>query len=742
MTWKLAPLLGPLGSAVALVTLAGWVWLGVRGARAARPAARAAVALLRGAAALCVAWILLGPSELLQRERQEAEPCVILVDRSRSMDLGSRWEQAMAALQNRLTGCAAADRGLSPLVFSYAAGLDPGPIDTAGPGRPDGEGSDLFNALTALRPALDGRRPASVAVISDTADLGALGRAARSGRADEMRELLQPFEHPVDVVLVGSEEGIDDLRISGVDAPGFAFVHRPLRLRVHVERRGRGPDRVEVRLRIDGSDHSRVELDLGREGTAVTELEIIPEVLGTMDVDLRLVQSKPDDLPGNDRRLLRIRVLRDRLRVLQLAGRPTWDVKFVRRLLKTDPNIDLVSFFIMRDRPETGGLIGGQRELSLIEFPYRDLFGQDLASFDLFIMQNFDLPVIARERPGPYMQRVLERVEAGMGLVLTGGDQAFGNSSWQSGPLASLMPMLGGASYTDLPFRLRPASQALSHPVLRLRSQPEANLSAWENLPELSGRHAGFSLQSGALGLLETQEGEPVLSVLRHGEGRVVALGTDALWQWAMDPGSASDYRRLWSNILEWTVHERGNDRLHLSVDPLNARPGEPLSVLLRCLDGQDGPEGDRPVELRLLAEGADGSTAAPLPDGRCDSAGLYQTELESPGPGLWRLRARRPDLAAASYHSWIEERFVVHDDSVEWERPDPIPELAERTTRITDGKRFSPDSAAPPSLAPPMPPSLVGQERRALWDRGPLLALLCLFLGGEWILRRRSGAA
>ena len=52
-------------------------------------------------------------------------------------------------------------------------------------------------------------------------------------------------------------------------------------------------------------------------------------------------------LPGeavteNNARSFVLRVIRDRVRVLLVAGRPSWDVRFLRGLLKQDPNVDLV----------------------------------------------------------------------------------------------------------------------------------------------------------------------------------------------------------------------------------------------------------------------------------------------------------------------------------------------------------------------------------------------------------------
>ena len=54
--------------------------------------------------------------------------------------------------------------------------------------------------------------------------------------------------------------------------------------------------------------------------------------------------SNEEDL-SNNVLLVPMDVVRDRLRVLLVAGAPTWDVRYIRRLLKEDPGVDLSEFF-------------------------------------------------------------------------------------------------------------------------------------------------------------------------------------------------------------------------------------------------------------------------------------------------------------------------------------------------------------------------------------------------------------
>ena len=74
----------------------------------------------------------------------------------------------------------------------------------------------------------------------------------------------------------------------------------------------------------------------------------------------------------NNTRSFVVRVIRDKIRVLQVAGSPSWDVRALRAMLKSNPNVDLISFFILRTQ-DSISLVPND-EMSLIPFPTRELF--------------------------------------------------------------------------------------------------------------------------------------------------------------------------------------------------------------------------------------------------------------------------------------------------------------------------------------------------------------------------------
>ena len=114
-----------------------------------------------------------------------------------------------------------------------------------------------------------------------------------------------------------------------------------------------------------------VPIDHG--GPNVLELEVAP---GPHELTL-----------DNNRAVVVVNGVRDRLRVLLVSGEPHAGERVWRNILKSDPSVDLVHFTILRPPEKQDGT--PIRELSLIAFPIRELFDAKLDEFDLIIFDRY-----------------------------------------------------------------------------------------------------------------------------------------------------------------------------------------------------------------------------------------------------------------------------------------------------------------------------------------------------------------
>ena len=178
-------------------------------------------------------------------------------------------------------------------------------------------------------------------------------------------------------------------------------------------------------------------------------------------------------------------MIRDRVRVLHLSGRPSWDERFLRAMLRRDPNVDLVSFFILRT--ESDEQPWNRNDLSLIPFPTYEIFEEQLRSFDLVIFQNFNYAPYGVE---PFLPNVRDYVEGGGALAMVGGDLSFTSGGYGATALRDVLPVelpptpptmtgAGDADLTTDTFRPRLTPEGRTHPVTSLLLDPRDNEQRW-----------------------------------------------------------------------------------------------------------------------------------------------------------------------------------------------------------------------------------------------------------------------
>jgi uncharacterized membrane protein len=730
----------PGGLAVALLLAAIFVALVVGGLwdlrRERSRRRRLLLGGLRVATALLLWAVAVQPRWTGERVRREPGRLAVLVDGSRSMSVRagerSRAERAVALLERWSRGeevpasfhvfdADVRSASLQDLIADYPT---------------EGEESRLVPAVAGVA-GREGRTDVgAVVIVSD---------GAATGGPPPLGQL--PAGVRVHAVAVGDDEELHDDAIVRVAADRVGFLRQVSQVRAEVRSTGGGPRTIPVTLRRGDQVVRETTVELDARGEGEVDIPFTSERLGRAVYRLSIPIDPGDAVPENNERAFLVRVVRDRLRVLLVAGRPSWDVRFLREFLKRDPAIDLVSFFILRTASDL--TMASPDELALIPFPTDELFREHLGSFDVVLFQNFDY---APYGMAPYLSRVRDYVWRGGSFAMVGGDLAFASGGYAGTPIEEILPVAlppgaGGRGTSMVPgsFLPVPEPERVRHPLLELLPDPAANAAAWSALAPLAGANLFTGMRSEGHRLLAHPKhrvggaGMPVLAVGTAGEGRSMAFGTDASWRWGMTTagttGDGSAYDRFWDRALRWLARDPSLEPCQLDTDRELYGPGARVRAEAWVRDANYEPESARRVhfEVRDMAGEVTGDAMA-LTDGE----GRARAEVRAPvRPGGYRVTVRRDDESEARCEEWL----VVESGGEELADPRARADWLRAMVEATDGT-FHPRPEDAPNLDAfdATTTRSLGTVTVAPMASPWAFVLIVLLLGAEWAVRRRWG--
>lgn len=729
---------------VASLVVVAWTWRSLDPIYPKRM--RTAITLLRGVAVVAIFGLLMQPTLHIRQVKPKPSTLAVLVDTSGSMLLGerdNRLERAKGALGRARSQLKTLEKSLRVAWYAFDRDVvridDPDQIAPAGV---SGTGTDIYRAVQTVLKQAKGDEIDGVVVVSDGADT-----EVRLGEDGKWRTA--PFNTlgvPVNTVFVGDSQPRSDLAISQVEVAPFAFTRSVTPVTVHLKSTGLAEQEVEAFLKQDGTVlQRRTTRLLGDKGRL--ELDLLPTELGQQVYEIALPVPSGDTVPENNRRHFVVDVIRDKIRILHLAGRPSWDQRFLRETLKSWPNVDLVSFYVLRTAYQSA--TEGSAGMALIPFPTDDLFKDHLGEFDILVFHEFEPSSVGVEA---YAEKIAEFVKRGGALVVVAGEQGLKGGILGGKVLEDVLPVRllpAGTPANRLsdstPFRPRLTEAGNSHPVTQLLDEPEENRQLWRSLPRLDGVGRVASLMTGSRSLLEhpvlpADDGlAPLLSVREVEKGRTMAMTTDTLWTWRfagpMGGHSADAYTKLWKRAVAWLTDAPELNRLRLSVTPSPVTIGQSAQIQVEVLDASYRPIQTAPISYTITWTDREGVRREERFSAKVDTNGKYHA--------VWTPKTEGAHTVAATSQGGLKNNasFLVLTDNRERYHMDPEPSLLRAIAESTGG-RHSDDAVEPDRFArvPGGGREVMSQLALTLWDH-PLAILLILgVFTTEWIFRRRLG--
>jgi uncharacterized membrane protein len=702
---------------------------------------RSVMAGLRVALLAVLLFCMLQPSLILSTVVPQQNFLGILVDDSRSMRIpnaqgsprSSFIADAFTPGESELLQALADRFTLRFFRFSSAASRIDGPGELGF----DGTHTDVSAALDAAREELAGVPLSGLVLVTDGADNG-------SRPLTEALVPLQAAGVPVFTVGLGEETLEPDIEVGRVELPRAILEGSTLLVDVVVTQVGFGRRTVPLIVEDQERILAEEEVSLGPDGEpVVARVRFQLDQAGAHRVRFSIPIQSGERVDRNNAREVQIEVRGAREKILYFEGEPRFEVKFMRRAVHDDDNLQLVvlqrtaeSKFLRLDVDSAEELAAGFPRTREELYRYRALV---LGSVEASFFTHDQLQMIA--------DFVSER---GGGLLMLGGRSAFAEGGWAGTPVEEVLPVVLIDAPPDPSFlaevRVTPTPAGAAHAAVQLGETNEETQAKWETLPPVTVVNAVTEVRPGATTLLAgAGEGLPgpqvVLAHQRYGRGKALAFTAQDSWIWQMHadvPADDLSHETFWQQLLRWLVDDVP-EAVAATLEQEHVERLETVRLVATVGDSTYIEVNDAEVVARITSPTGvvtelpmewtverDGEYAVDILPGE---AGEHEVEVSATRDG----QTLGADMTYLQVAPSDEEYFGAGRRT----------QLLSRIAQETGGQSYTPETVT--TLPEDITVSGAGVtlvEERDLWDMPALFLLMMLLMGAEWGYRRVRGLA
>ena len=674
----------------------------------------------------------------------------------------------------------------------------------------DGKATAIGTTLRTLAERYRGRPLAGILLMTD-------GCATDAGEQSYDLSGLPPV-YPV---VIGQGRPPKDLSVASVSVSQTSFEDAPVTIQAEVEAAGFAGRTAAIDLlgetgnlvehqqwKVGSSDEKqafRFRLRPDKTGVLFYRLRIRDEASGDdapRSTPPTQAAQPPDDQRSvseatlvNNERTVVVNRGKGPYRILYVSGRPNWDLKFLKRAIEEDEQVQLVVLLrVARREPKydwrghsgetTNPLYRGfdpeDKERTeeydqpvLVRLNTRDQAElregfpktrEDLFEYSAVVFDDIEAEFFTHEQMDLVRRFVAER---GGGFLMLGGKDSFQRGHYDRTPVGGILPVYLDpvpASETAAATRLELTREGWLQPWARLRDNERDEQQRLAAMPEFRVLNRVRTVKPGAGVVATADMGQeqklPALAVQRLGNGHTAALAIGDLWRWGMQkPETHTDMDKFWRQTLRWLIADVP-ERITVQATQKADETNQPVTLQVRVRDKAFEPMDNISVaiEVREVTGGsgkAEGTgdatpaninpqsvrlTAAPVPAER----GLFEAVYLPRTGGGYSAQVTVAGADGAklgdAQTAWTVDLEAREYQSVKTNRP-----LLERIARQTGGRLVETGELDKFARGLSHRDAPISETWvRPLWDlpgTGPaifLFALSCFI--AEWALRRWKG--
>lgn len=641
------------------------------------------------------------------------EPKVLaLVDNSISMGLEDNSINRLKSTQN-LYNTLEGNENVDILNFDY--NLNNGDSLTF-----QGEATNIYNALDQIRNKFDKENYTHVLLISDG--------VVNSGNSPIY--LSEKIGKPIYTIVIGDTIAPLDLSVENILSNEMSYINTPTPIITKIKNDGFGGDSLKVKFLEEGKIFEEITIFLD-ETQKFYELQVNYEskTPGTKKISV-VIENKENEVSYKNNTTSTFIEIRDnKKKIVLLSGRPSYDLSFITKEIKTLENYELISY-IQKDKKDISA----------------DINLKDLSESELLILVGFPNQYISDK----LVQMVLKELKRGKPLLFLASSDLDYNKLMQ---LKSYLPF-DIQSFSNNFMEVEVAVNPEEKGNLLLKTETNEEKGSWGDLPPVYRSESLIKPKTGARSLLSLKLNnniinEPILLSYNVGEDKSVFILAYGLYRWKLGHYAKNKaagyevvdyYSSIIQNSLLWLTTDKDFKNFFVKTDKKRYTINEEIVFYGTLKDDAMQQLNNAEIEVNYKSENTENSIILmEVGNGQY----MRNVKILQPGDYTFKAIAKDSDGKIIGTHNG---RFSIGDVNLEYSSYTSNKKLMQQISELTGGKSYyNPKELK--SIIKEMQGDVFFKARYLstisninLWNLPLLLILSLLLFSTEWVIRKISG--
>ncbi len=660
----------------------------------------------------------------------------VMIDTSRSMSIKdadkSRFEQVQTLFgKNNFLKNLEKQTGIAPEVFSFSNTVSPVSRQELEQLtlKPGGNQTDISGSIKDVAGNLGEGSLLGLIMISDG--------AFTTGENPEYA--LSKMRLPVSFISPGKMGSVKDLSLTLNKPPATGYLNSSLRVRGELGLYNIATKSISLKILQNNKLFKEMEIPIkAGDKKAGFAFNLPCDKEGNYRYRVEIPNLESELTYDNNNTEFLLKVVKERLKVLILAGKPSWDIKFLISALRTDPNASVDTWIKLLEnrwaRSKDSKLQKAQRNFDP---------SKSISDADIIVLNG-----ISEKEIAPFAAEIISRVESGLsGLLLLPSSRGYADLGYSGSELEKILPVnLKNEKWRGTPGNMQLMTQDPPYNFLRIVDDPIENMGFFRTLPKFDGLFDYQEPKSGSEILLSSTVRNtagtaiPFMVKSKYGQGNVVMFTGGPIWPMGFRMASTDrgiqNYTGFMVNLLKWLANRREDAQVAIEFPTSRGFAGQPLSVKVWVMDGKRKLQEGAQVELNVTDE-KDIKTRLTCME--TSEKGCYETSFIPAERGLFKIET------AARFRGKLlgkaQSEILVETPTSEFDNPEIQFELMSRIASMTGGIAVSIEDAD--SLMKNMKSEPGKKLETKIFEARDsylaLLLLLCLPML-EWYIRRTRG--